>query len=85
MGAGTHMEGTILGGATIGLGAGTTLNGRVMAGLAAGTIALATEISAVTGTPPVEKLPTKVVADTVTDANGNYLFGSVQPGTYVVR
>ena len=86
MGAGTHMEGTILGGAAISLGAATTINGRLMAGSAAGAIALAaTTISAVTGTPPTGSPPPIVVADTVTDANGNYLFGSVQPGTNIVR
>ncbi len=85
MGASTHMEGTILGGAAIALGADTTVNGRVMAGSAAGTIALATTISAVTGTPPVGAPPPIVVADTVTDVDGNYLFERVQPGTYIVR
>lgn len=85
MGAGCHMEGTILGGAAVALGAGTTINGRVLAGSVAGTIALATTISAVTGTPPVGSPPPIVVANAVTDAHGNYLFGSVQPGTYFVR
>ena len=36
MGASTHMEGTILGGAAIAFGAGTTTNGRLLAGSAAG-------------------------------------------------
>ncbi|MDA3875056.1 MAG: ice-binding family protein, partial [Kiritimatiellae bacterium] len=85
MGAGTHMEGTILGGATVTFGATTTINGRALAGSAAGTVELATAVSAVTGTPPVGTPPPIVVADTVTDANGNYLFESVQPGTYLVR
>ena len=85
LGAGTHMEGTILGGAAITFGADTTINGRAMAGTAAGTITLATTISAVTGTPPVGKPPPTVVAETVTDASGNYLFGGVSPGTYIVR
>ena len=66
MGAGTHMEGTILGGAAIAFGAGTTINGRVMAGSPAGTIALAaTAISA----PP---LPPAPLGDRVwLDANGD--------------
>jgi hypothetical protein len=45
MGASTHMEGTILGGAGITFGATTTINGRALAGSAAGTIAMATTIS----------------------------------------
>jgi len=85
MGAGTHMEGTILGGATITFGADTTINGRLLAGSAAGTIAIDTTISAVTGTPPVGSPPPIVVADTVTDADGNYLFENVQPGMLIVR
>ncbi len=85
MGASTHMEGTILGGAAVALGADTTINGRVMAGSAAGTIAIDTAISAATGSPPVGSPPPIVVADAVTDANGDYLFGSVQPGTVFVR
>lgn len=85
VGANSHMEGNILGGAAITLGANTTLNGRVLAGSAAGTIALATTISKVTATPPVVRLPTNVVAHTLTDAEGNYLFESVNPGIYVIR
>ena len=86
IGASAHMEGTILAGTTITLGAASTLNGRVMAGSAAGTLALAaTTISAVTGTPPTGNPPPIVVADTVTDANGNFLFRSVKPNTYFVR
>ena len=64
MGASTHMEGNILGGAAITFGATTTINGRVLAGSAAGTIALATTISV-----PVEP---SVVGDRVWfDANIN--------------
>ena len=87
MGAGSHMEGTILGGAGIAFGANTTMNGRAMAGAAAGTIALATtSITVVPGTPPVPQPPSNVIADTMTDANGNYLFDTVQPpGTFVIR
>jgi len=85
IGAGSHMEGTILGGAAITFGAGTTMNGRVIAGSAAGTIALATAITAAPGTPPVEEPPSNVVAATVTDASGNYLFESVPQGIYVIR
>ena len=87
MGANTHMEGTILGGAAITFGATTTMNGRALAGSAAGTVALATTtISVVPGTPPVEQPPSNVIAGTVTDANGNYLFETVQPpGTYIIR
>ena len=87
MGAGSHMEGTILGGAAIAFGANTTMNGRAMAGSAAGTIALAmTSITVVPGTPPVPQPPSNVIADTMTDANGNYLFDTVQPpGTFVIR
>jgi len=85
IGANSHMEGTILGGAAITLGANTTLNGRVIAGAPAGTLALATTISEVTATPPVVMPPSNVVAITVTGANGNYLFEGVLPGTYVVR
>lgn len=86
LGAGTHMEGNLLGGAAITFGAATTINGRVMAGSAAGTIALATTtVSEVTGTPPVGSHPPIAVADTVTDTNGNYLFENVQPGTYIIR
>ena len=85
LGAGTHMEGTILGGAAITFGATTTISGRALAGTAAGTIALATTYSAITGTPPEGYPPPFVVADTVTDANGNYLFEGVQPGTVFVR
>ncbi|MCC5848669.1 MAG: DUF3494 domain-containing protein [Verrucomicrobia bacterium] len=86
MGAGAHMEGTILGGATISFGAAATMNGRALAGSAAGAIALdTTTISAVTGTPPVGDPPPVVVADTVTDADGNYLFEGVQPGIFLVR
>ena len=87
MGAGSHMEGTILGGAGIAFGANTTMNGRAMAGSAAGTIALATtSITVVPGTPPVPQPPSNVIADTVTDADGNYLFDTVQPpGTFVIR
>jgi hypothetical protein len=85
MGASTHMEGTILGGAAIAFGAGTTTNGRLLAGSAAGAIALdTTTISAVTGNPPEGNPPPIVVADTVTDADGNYLFENVQPGIYIV-
>lgn len=86
MGASTHMEGTILGGSTITFGAGTTMSGRLLAGSAAGAIALdTTTISAVTGNPPEGEPPPIVVADTGTDADGNYLFENVQPGTYIVR
>ena len=85
LGAGTTMKGNILGGAAITFGATTTISGRALAGSAAGTVALATTVSAVTGTPPVGFPPPIVVADTVTDANGNYLFEGVQPGTYIVR
>jgi len=84
-GANTHMEGTILGGAAIAFGANTTISGRLLAGSAAGTIAMATTVSAATGTPPVGFPPPMVVGDTVTDANGNYLFDGVQPGTLIVR
>jgi hypothetical protein len=85
MGASTHMEGTILGGSTITFGAGTTMSGRLLAGSAAGAIALdTTTISAVTGNPPEGDPPPIVVADTVTDADGNYLFDNVQPGIYIV-
>ena len=86
MGASTHMEGTILGDSTITFGAGATTNGRLLAGSAAGAIALdTTTISAVTGNPPEGNPPPIVVADTVTDADGNYLFEYVQPGIYIVR
>ena len=87
MGAGSHMEGTILGGAGIAFGANTTMNGRAMAGSAAGTIALATtSITVVPATPPVPQPPSNVIADTMTDANGHYLFDTVQPpGTFVIR
>ena len=86
IGAGSHMEGTILGGAAITFGADATINGRALAGSAAGTVAMATTaISSVPGTPPVVKPPTNVVAETLTDANGNYLFASVNPGIYVIR
>ena len=85
LGAGTHMEGNILGGATITFGASTTISGRALAGSAAGTIALSTTFSAVTGTPPVGYPPPIVVGDTVTDADGNVLFEGVQPGTLIVR
>ena len=85
MGANTHMEGTLIGGAAITFGAATTINGRALAGSAAGTVALATTtISAVTGIPPVGTPPPIVLANTVTDTNGNYLFGSVEPGNYIV-
>jgi hypothetical protein len=85
LGANTHMEGTILGGATITFGATTTISGRALAGSAAGTLALATTYSPITGTPPVGFPPPIVVGDTVTDADGNYLFEGVQPGTLFVR
>lgn len=86
IGAGAHMEGTILGGAALAFGADATINGRALAGSAAGTVALATTtISSAPGTPAVVKPPSNVVAATVTDANGNYLFGSVHPGIYVIR
>lgn len=85
LGAGTNMQGNILGGAAITFGATTTISGRALAGSAAGTVALATTYSAVTGTPPVGFPPPIEVADTVTDANGNYLFEGVRPGTYKVR
>lgn len=85
IGAGAHMAGNILGGAAIAFGANTSIDGRVMAGSVAGTIALATTVSEVTGTPPTGTPPPIVVANTVTDANGNYLFESVQPGAYFVR
>ncbi|MCW1922936.1 ice-binding family protein [Luteolibacter arcticus] len=85
IGANSHMEGNILGGAAVTFGASTTISGRALAGSAAGTVAFATTVSAVTGTPPVGNPPPIVVANTVTDANGNYLFGNVQPGTYFVR
>jgi len=87
MGASTHMEGTLLGGAAITFGAATTMNGRALAGSAAGAITLAsTIISVVPGTPPVEQPPSNVIADTVTDANGNFLFETVQPpGTHIIR
>ncbi|MCW0219035.1 MAG: ice-binding family protein, partial [Prosthecobacter sp.] len=85
LGAGTHMMGNILGGAAVTFGATTDISGRAMAGTAAGTIALATTVSAVTGTPPVGFPPPIEVADTVTDASGNYLFEGVQPGTLFVR
>ncbi len=87
VGAGSHMEGTMLGGAAITFGAGATLNGRALAGTAAGTVALATTaISVVPGTPPVVHPPSNVIASTVTDANGNYRFDTVQPpGTYIIR
>ncbi len=86
MGASTHMEGTILGGSTITFGAATTMNGRLLAGSAAGAIALdTTTISAATGTPPEGSPPPIVVAEKVTDTDGNYLFDNVQPGAYIVR
>jgi hypothetical protein len=85
LGANSHMEGTILGGTTITFGATTTISGRALAGTAAGTIALATAVSAVTGTPPVGYPPPILVAETASDANGNYLFEGVQPGTVFVR
>ena len=85
LGAGTHMEGTLIGADAITFGAATTINGRALAGSAAGTVALATTtISAVTGIPPVGTPPPIVLANTVTDTNGNYLFGSVEPGNYIV-
>jgi hypothetical protein len=85
MGASTHMEGTILGAAAIAFGANTTTSGRLLAGSAAGAIALdTTTVSVVTGNPPEGNPPPIVVADTVTDADGNYLFEHVQPGIYVV-
>jgi hypothetical protein len=84
LGANTNMKGNILGGAAISFGASTTISGRALAGSAAGTVALATTVSAVTGTPPVGFPPPIVVASTVTDANGNYLFEGVQPGTLMV-
>ena len=85
LGAGSSMKGTILAGAGITFGAITTISGRVLAGTGAGTIALATTVSAVTGAPPVGFPPPIVVANTLTDANGNYLFEGVQPGTLIVR
>ncbi len=85
LGASTHMEGTLLGGAGITFGADTTINGRALAGSAAGTIALATAVSAATGSPPVGYPAPIVVANTVTDAYANYLFESVQPGQYLIR
>jgi len=85
LGADTYVKGNILGGAAITFGANTTISGRALAGTPAGTIALATTYSPVTGTPPVGYPPPIVVADTVTDANGNYLFEGVQPGTLFVR
>ena len=87
IGAGAHMEGTILGEAAITFGAGATMNGRALAGTAAGTVALATTaISVIPGTPPIDEPPSNVVASTVTDANGNYVFNEVQPpGTFVIR
>ncbi|HRQ64511.1 MAG TPA: ice-binding family protein, partial [Xanthomonadaceae bacterium] len=85
MGASTHMEGTILGAAAIAFGANTTISGRLLAGSAAGAIALdTTTISAVTGNPPEGYPPPIVVAETVTDTDGNYLFEYVQPGIYIV-
>ncbi|MFT7301368.1 MAG: hypothetical protein ACI8UZ_000200 [Akkermansiaceae bacterium] len=85
LGAGTNMKGNILGGASITFGVTTTISGRSMAGTAAGTIALSTTVSAVTGTPPVGFPPPTVVANTVTDVNGDYLFEGVQPGIHIVR
>jgi len=85
MGASSHMEGTILGNAAIAFGASSTLNGRLMAGTDAGTIAIDTDISAVTGNPPDGGPPPVLVAETLTDADGNYLFKGVEPGTYMVR
>ncbi|TDU70636.1 SdrD B-like protein [Prosthecobacter fusiformis] len=85
LGAGTHMRGNILGGAAITFGVTTNISGRAMAGKAAGTIALATTVSAVTGAPPVGFPDPIVVATTVTDVGGNYLFEGVQPGTLFVR
>ncbi len=85
LGAGSNMNGNILGGAAITCGASTAISGRVLAGTGAGTIALATAVSAVTGTPPAGFPPPIVVANTVTDANGNYLFEGVQPGILMVR
>jgi hypothetical protein len=87
LGAGSHMEGTILGGAAITFGAGATMNGRALAGTAAGTVALATTaITVIPGTPPAVQPPSNVVASTVTDTNGNYVFNEVQPpGTFVIR
>ena len=72
-GAGSNMKGNILGGAAITFGATTTISGRALAGTGAGTIALATTVSAVTGTPPAGFPPPIVVANTVTDAGGNDL------------
>ena len=83
MGANSHMEGNILSGAAIALGASTTLSGRALT--SAGAIAIASTISPVTGSPPVGFPPPIAVARTVTDANGNYLFRNVQPGTHIVR
>lgn len=83
VGANSHMEGNILSGAAIALGASTTLSGRALT--SAGAIAIASTISPVTGSPPVGFPPPIVVARTVTDANGNYLFRNVQPGTHIVR
>ena len=85
LGANTHMEGNILGGAAVTFGAGTTFSGRALAGKAAGTLALATTYSPITGTPPVGFPPPVVVGDTVTDVDGNFLFEGVQPGTLFVR
>ena len=86
MGAGTHMEGNLLGGADITFGADTSMSGRALTGSPAGTIGLAaTTISAVTGTPPEGNPPPIVAAETTTDTSGTYLFEGVQPGTYLVR
>jgi hypothetical protein len=86
LGASSHIEGTLLGGASIGFGVNATINGRALAGKGVSAITFSTTtISEVIATSPVEDQTLNVVADTVTDANGNYLFGSVQPGTYVVR
>ncbi|NCA81693.1 MAG: DUF3494 domain-containing protein [Opitutae bacterium] len=85
LGANSHMEGTILCGATITFGAATTISGRALAGAAAGTIALATTYSPITGAPPVGFPPPIAVGDTVTDADGNYRFEGVQPGMLFVR
>lgn len=84
MGASSHMEETILGGAAIALGVTTTMSGRALAGTPVGTVAFSSTVSEVTGSPPLGFPPPVVVAETVTDANGNKLFEGVPPGTFFV-
>lgn len=66
-------------------GADTTISGRALAGSTSGAITLATIVSAVTGFPPIGYPAPIVVANTVTDASGNYVFERVEPSTNLVR